>query len=111
MSAEEQALFGISKLNAQRSEVSAVTYVNYSARIQTVHNETNLIYYALISRHKELIDCRVIVNINFIVRGEPFVCSALDAFQCSMGTKGELLVISNAILQKDEQDSALKRNY
>jgi carbamoyltransferase len=111
MSVEEQALFGIDKLNIQRSEVPAVTHVDYSARIQTVHKETNPAYHALISRFKELTGCPVIVNTSFNVRGEPIVCSPLDAFHCFMGTEAEILIIGNAILQKDEQDSKLKRDY
>ena len=111
MSAEEQALFGIEKLNIQRSEIPAVTHVDYSARIQTVHKNTNPSYYALITRFKELTGCPVIVNTSFNVRGEPIVCTPEDAFRCFMGTEAEMLVIGNAVLHKNDQDPSLKLDY
>jgi len=111
MSAEEQALFGIDKLNIQRSDIPAVTHVDYSARIQTVHEETNPPYHALISRFKELTGCPVIVNTSFNVRGEPIVCTPQDAFSCFMGTEAEMLVVGNAVLKKEDQDPALKHDY
>lgn len=111
MSAEEQALFGIDKLNIQRSEIPAVTHVDYSARIQTVHEETNPAYHALISRFKELTGCPVIVNTSFNVRGEPIVCTPEDAFHCFMGTEAEMLVVGNAVLLKENQQPSLKRDY
>lgn len=111
MSAEEQALFGIDKLNVQRSEIPAVTHVDYSARVQTVHQETNPRYHALISAFKARTGCPVIVNTSFNVRGEPIVCTPADAFRCFMGTEIEVLVVGNCILEKDDQDPALKRDY
>ena len=111
ISTEEQNLFGIDKLNVQRSDIPAITHVDYSARIQTVHKDTNPAYHALISRFKELTGCPVIVNTSFNVRGEPIVCTPEDAFNCFMGTETEMLVIGNTILLKEQQDPALKRNY
>ncbi|WP_332695152.1 carbamoyltransferase family protein [Bosea sp. (in: a-proteobacteria)] len=111
MTAEEQALFGIDKLNVPRSSIPAVTHVDYSARIQTVHAETNPRYHALISRFKALTGCPVVVNTSFNVRGEPIVCSATDAFRCFMGSEIELLVVGNCILRKEVQDPALKLDY
>lgn len=111
MTPEEKALFGIDKLNVRRSSIPAVTHVDYSARVQTVHAETNPRYHALISRFKELTGCPVIVNTSFNVRGEPIVRDANDAFRCFMGSDIELLVVGNCILHKAEQDAALKLNY
>jgi len=111
MSEEEQALFGIDKLNVQRSDIPAVTHVDYSARIQTVHAETNPPYHALITRFKELTGCPVIVNTSFNVRGEPIVCTPEDAFHCFMGTETEILLAGNAILRKEDQNPALKQDY
>ena len=111
MTADEQALFGIEKLNVPRSEIPAVTHVDYSARIQTVHQETNPRYYALICAFKQLTGCPVIVNTSFNVRGEPIVGTPEDAFRCFMGTDIERLAIGNCWLKKEEQDPALKRNY
>jgi len=111
MTAEEQALFGIAKLNVPRSEIPAVTHVDYSARIQTVHKETNPRYYALIKAFKDRTGCPVIVNTSFNVRGEPIVCTPEDAFRCFMGTEIEALAVGNCFLRKEEQDPALKRNY
>jgi carbamoyltransferase len=111
MTAEEQALFGIDKLNVPRSDIPAVTHVDYSARIQTVHKETNPQYHALISRFKAKTGCPVIVNTSFNVRGEPIVCTPEDAFHCFMGTELEALAIGNCFLRKEDQDPALKRDY
>jgi carbamoyltransferase len=111
MTDEENALFGIDKLNVQRSDIPAVTHVDYSARIQTVHAETHPQYHALITKFKELTGCPIVVNTSFNVRGEPIVCTPEDAFRCFMGTDTELLVIGNVILHKDKQDSALKQDY
>ena len=111
MSDEEQALFGIDKLNVPRSEIPAVTHVDYSARIQTVHRETNPRYHALLSAFEALTGCPVIVNTSFNVRGEPIVCTPEDAFQCFMGTELETLAVGNCLLRKEAQDPALRRNY
>jgi carbamoyltransferase len=111
MTEQEQKLFGIEKLNVPRSDIPAVTHVDYSARIQTVHADTNPDYHALLSRFKELTGCPVIVNTSFNVRGEPIVCSPEDAFRCFMGTEIEVLVVENCILQKEEQDASLKLDY
>jgi carbamoyltransferase len=108
---EQQQLFGIDKLKVPRSEIPAVTHVDYSARIQTVHQETNPRYHALISRFKERTGCPVIVNTSFNVRGEPIVCTPEDAFRCFMGTEIEALAIGNCFLRKEEQDPSLKRDY
>ena len=111
MTGDQQALFGIDKLNVPRSEIPAVTHVDYSARIQTVHKETNPRYHALISRFKALTGCPVLVNTSFNVRGEPIVASPRDAFHCFMGTELDLLAIGNHILLKERQDPALKCDY
>ncbi|HZT18149.1 MAG TPA: carbamoyltransferase [Dongiaceae bacterium] len=111
MSAEEQALFGIDKLNVPRSSIPAVTHVDYSARIQTVHRETNPRYHALISAFKEMTGCGVLVNTSFNVRGEPIVCTPEDAFRCFMGSEIEVLTVGNCYLKKEEQNPALKRDY
>ncbi len=111
MNDAEQALFGIDKLNVARSNIPAVTHVDYSARIQTVSADTNPRYHALISRFKALTGCPVIVNTSFNVRGEPIVCTPEDAFHCFMGTETEMLVVGNAVLHKAAQDPALKRDY
>ncbi len=111
MSEESKKLFGIKKLNVKRSTIPAVTHVDYSARIQTVHRETNPRYHELISKFKELTGCSVLVNTSFNVRGEPIVCSIEDAFNCFMGTNLDILVCENFILYKDKQDLALKKNY
>ena len=111
MTAEEQALFGIEKLNVARSEIPAVTHVDYSARIQTVHRETNPLFHQLLSRFKTLTGCPMLVNTSFNVRGEPIVCTPEDAFRCFMGNELDVLVIGNCVLQKAEQDSALKSDY
>jgi carbamoyltransferase len=111
MTAEEQALFGIDKLNVPRSEIPAVTHVDYSARVQTVHKETNPRYYALIKRFKELTNCPVIVNTSFNVRGEPIICTPEDAFRCFMGTELDVLVVGNSVLEKKTQSQALAADY
>jgi carbamoyltransferase len=111
MTKEESALFGIDKLNVSRSEIPAVTHIDYSARIQTVHRETNPRYHSLISKFKELTGCPVIVNTSFNVRGEPIVCTPADAFRCFMGSEIDVLVVGNSLLEKKEQDPALKLNY
>jgi carbamoyltransferase len=111
MSAEEQTLFGIDKLNVSRSEIPAVTHVDYSARIQTVHSDTNPLFHKLLSRFKALTGCPVLVNTSFNVRGEPIVCTPEDAFRCFMGNELDVLVIGNCMLQKAEQDPALKSDY
>jgi carbamoyltransferase len=111
MSDKEAALFGIDKLNIKRSEIPAVTHVDYSARIQTVHKETNPKYHALISKFKEKTDCPVLVNTSFNVRGEPIVCKPKDAFRCFMGTEIELLVVGDCVLRKEDQDHSLIEDY
>jgi carbamoyltransferase len=111
MTADEQALFGIDKLNVPRSTLPAITHVDYSARIQTVHADTNPRYHALISQFKALTGCGVVVNTSFNVRGEPIVCSPEDAFRCFMGSEIEVLVVGNCYLVKDDQDPALKLDY
>ena len=111
MSDEEKKLFGIDKLNIKRSEIPAVTHVDYSARIQTVHEETNKKYYNLIKKFKEKTNCPVIVNTSFNVRGEPIVNTPDDAFNCFMGTELDNLAIGNCYLIKKNQDPSLKKNY
>lgn len=111
MTAEEEALFGIEKLNIKRSEIPSVTHVDYSARIQTVHKETNPKYYALIRKFKDKTGCPVLVNTSFNVRGEPIVCTPEDAFRCFMGTEIDMLVIGNTVLRKEKQDLSLAQNY
>lgn len=111
MTAEQQKLFGIDKLNVPRSSIPAVTHVDYSARIQTVHEATNPRYYALIRRFKQLTGCPVIVNTSFNIRGEPIVESPEDAFRCFMGTDLDALAVGNCLLYKDQQDPTLKKDY
>jgi carbamoyltransferase len=111
MSEDEQKLFGIDKLNVSRSDIPAVTHVDYSARIQTVHADTNPRYHALISSFKKLTGCPVLVNTSFNVRGEPIVCSPRDAFSCFMGTEIEMLVIGDCVLHKEDQDPKLRLDY
>ena len=111
MTLEEQQLFGIEKLKVPRSDIPAVTHVDYSARIQTVHRETNPRYHALISAFKDRTGCPVIVNTSFNVRGEPIVCTPEDAFHCFMGTEIEALAVGNCFLRKEQQDPSLQRNY
>jgi carbamoyltransferase len=111
MSEDEKRLFGIDKLNVPRSSIPAVTHVDYSARVQTVHKETNPRYHDLISRFKAQTGCPVIVNTSFNVRGEPIVGSPEDAFRCFMGTEIEALAVGNCFLSKEKQNPALKQNY
>jgi carbamoyltransferase len=111
MSEAERNLFGIDKLNVPRSDIPAVTHVDYSARIQTVHRETNPRYHALLGRFKELTGCPVLVNTSFNVRGEPIACSPEDAFRCFMGSEIDVLVVGNCFLRKDHQASALRLDY
>jgi len=111
MTNEQKKLFGIEKLNIKRSEIPAVTHVDYSARIQTVHKETNARYFKLIKKFKEKTNCPVIVNTSFNVRGEPIVNTPTDAFNCFMGTELDKLVIGNCYLSKNKQDPSLKKDY
>jgi carbamoyltransferase len=111
MNEDEEALFGIDKLNVVRSEIPAVTHVDYSARIQTVHADTNPRYHALISAFNRRTGCPVVVNTSFNVRGEPIVCTPEDAFHCFMGTEIEVLVAGNCVLRKERQDPGLKQDY
>jgi carbamoyltransferase len=111
MTEEQKQLFGIDKLNIRRSEIPAVTHVDYSARIQTVNQKNNKYYYDLISKFKEITGCPVIVNTSFNVRGEPIVNTPTDAFNCFMGTELDYLVIGNCILEKNKQDQNLKKDY
>jgi carbamoyltransferase len=107
----DRALFGIDRLNIPRSAIPAVTHVDYSARIQTVHRETNPRYYALIERFRTLTGCPVLVNTSFNVRGEPIVCTPEDAFRCFMGTQLDMLAVGNCLLDKTEQDPSLAARY
>ncbi len=111
MSEGDQNLFGIDKLNVKRSSIPAITHVDYSARIQTVHKETNPKYHDLIQEFKKNTNCPVLVNTSFNVRGEPIVCSVEDAFNCFMGTNLDILVIEDFILFKDDQDKSLLKDY
>jgi carbamoyltransferase len=111
MTDEQKKLFGIDKLNIKRSEIPAVTHVDYSARIQTVHKETNEKYFKLIQKFKEKTNCPVIVNTSFNVRGEPIVNTPLDAFNCFMGTELDKLVIGNCYVEKKLQNPILKKDY
>ena len=111
MSEKDQELFGIEKLNIKRSLVPAITHVDYSARIQTVHKQTNPKFYNLIKKFKEITNCPVLVNTSFNVRGEPIVCSIKDAFNCFMGTNLDILVIENFVLYKNDQDKSLIKDY
>ena len=111
MTPEEEALFGIDKLNVARSEIPAVTHVDYSARIQTVHQDTNPHYHSLLKAFQKKTGCPVIVNTSFNVRGEPIVCTPEDAFRCFMGTGIEMLVCGNSLLRKEDQDEKLAQDY
>ncbi|ULO22337.1 carbamoyltransferase [Methylocystis sp. SB2] len=111
MTAEQQNLFGIDKLNVPRSAIPAVTHVDYSARIQTVHQETDPRYHALLTAFKRMTACPVLVNTSFNVRGEPIVCTPEDAFGCFMGTEMDTLVIGDCYLRKDDQNASLKHDY
>ncbi len=111
MTAEEEQLFGIDKLNVPRSDIPAVTHIDYSGRVQTVHRETNPAFHDLISSYKAKTGCAVVVNTSFNVRGEPIVCTPEDAFRCFMGSEIEVLVVGNCFLKKEDQDPALKLDY
>ena len=111
MTQEEEKLFGIDKLNVPRSDIPAVTHVDYSARVQTVHRETNPAFHALLQAFKARTGCSVLVNTSFNVRGEPIVCTPEDAFRCFMGSEIEVLVVGNCFLKKEEQNPALKLDY
>jgi len=111
MSEKDEKLFGIDKLNVKRSQIPAITHVDYSARIQTVHKDTNPKYYNLINEFKKITDCPVLVNTSFNVRGEPIVCSVEDAFNCFMGTNLDILVLEEFILFKEDQDKSLIKDY
>jgi carbamoyltransferase len=111
MTAAEQTLFGIDKLNISRSEIPAVTHIDYSARIQSVSAATNPLFHQLLLQFKQLTGCPVLVNTSFNVRGEPIVCTPEDAFRCFMGNELDLLVVGNCVLKKAEQDPALKQDY
>jgi len=110
-SKEDQGLFGIEKLNIPRSTIPAITHVDYSARIQTVHEETNPRYHALISAFKQQSGCPIVVNTSFNVRGEPIVCTPEDAFHCFMGTEMDTLVVGNCLMRKTDQDQSLAQDY
>ena len=111
MSKEEKNLFGIDKLNIKRSTIPAITHVDYSARIQTVDRKTNPKYYKLLEKFEELTGCPVLINTSFNVRGEPIVCSPLDAFNCLMGTNLDYLIIENYILRREDQSKELIQDY
>jgi carbamoyltransferase len=111
MTEEQRKLFGIEKLNVPRSEIPAVTHVDYSARVQTVHAETNPRYHALISAFNRRTGCPVVVNTSFNIRGEPIVCTPEDAFRCFMGTEIEALAVGNCFLRKEDQNQNLKSDY
>ena len=111
MTESEKKLFGIDKLNIKRSEIPAITHVDYSARIQTVHKETNLRYYKLIKSFQQITSCPVLVNTSFNVRGEPIVCSVEDAYRCFMGTDLDMLICEDFILYKDKQNKQLLTDY
>ncbi|MDC0406443.1 carbamoyltransferase [Gammaproteobacteria bacterium] len=111
MKSNEEELFGIDKLNVPRSSVPAITHIDYSARIQTVHEDTNSKYHAVISKFKEKTGCPLVVNTSFNVRGEPIICSPEDAFKCFMGTELDVLAIGNYLLLKEDQNENLKEKY
>ena len=111
MSKEDEKLFGIDKLNIKRSSIPAITHVDYSARIQTVHKETSSRYYDLLKEFKKNTNCPVLVNSSFNVRGEPIVCSVTDAFNCFMGTNLDILVLEDFILFQEQQDKWPLEDY
>jgi carbamoyltransferase len=111
MTEDEKKLWGIDQLNVVRSDIPAVTHVDYSARVQTVHAETNARFHSLLAEFHKATGCPVIVNTSFNVRGEPIVCTPEDAFRCFMGTDIDLLAIGNCVARKVEQDPSLKQNY
>jgi carbamoyltransferase len=107
----DEKLFGIERLNVSRSDIPAVTHVDYSARIQTVHADTNARFHALLTAFKAETGCPVLVNTSFNVRGEPIVCTPEDAFRCFMGTGIEALAVGNCFMRKEDQDPALRQRY
>tara|TARA_Y100000992_G_C21090025_1_gene407509 strand:+ start:32 stop:571 length:540 start_codon:yes stop_codon:yes gene_type:complete len=111
MTDDERKLFGIDLLNIKRSEIPAVTHVDYSARIQTVDEETNKKYHKLIKKFKQITNCPVLINTSFNIRGEPIVNTPQDAFNCFMGTDLDILVIGNCYLEKSKQNMNLKKDY
>ena len=111
MTTEQENLFGIDKLNIKRSTIPAVTHVDYSARVQTVHRATNSRYYKLIKKFNEITNCPILVNTSFNIRGEPIVCSIGDAYRCFMGTNLDILVIEDFILFKSDQNRSSKDDY
>ena len=111
LSNDEKKLFGIDLLNIKKSEIPAVTHVDYSARIQTVSKDSNPLYYKLISKFKEKTNCPILINTSFNIRGEPIVHTPEDAFKCFMGTELDVLVLGNCYLDKKNQDLNLKTNY
>ena len=111
MNETQKSLFGINKLNIKKSSIPAVTHVDYTARVQTVHKETNPKYYDLLSEFKKLTNCPVLVNTSFNIRGEPIVNTIRDAFKCFMGTDLDILVCENFILYKEDQDQKLAIDY
>jgi carbamoyltransferase len=108
---DQKNLFGLDKLNIKKSSIPAVTHVDYSARIQTVHKETNLLFYKLIQEFEKNTQFPILINTSFNVRGEPIVCSATDAFKCFMGTDLDILVCNNFILYKEDQNNNLIKDY
>ena len=111
LSEVEKKLFGIDKLNIKRSKIPAVTHVDYSSRVQTVHKDTNPKFYSLISKFKEITGCPILVNTSFNIRGEPIVCTPTDAFKCFMGTQLDVLVVENYFLTKEDQKIELIKSY
>ena len=111
LSKEDESLEGLDRLRVPRSDIPAVTHVDFSARIQTVHRETNEKFYDLLTAFKDQTGCPILVNTSFNVRGEPIVGTPEDAFCCFMGTEIEVLAIGNCFLRKEDQDLALKRDY
>ena len=111
MTSEEKSIVWHRKLNVPRSSIPAITHVDYSARIQTVHADTNPRYHAVISKFKEKTGCPIVVNTSFNVRGEPIICSPTDAFKCFMGTEMDVLAVGSFLLLKEDQDESLKENY
>ena len=111
MTAAEQALFGIDKLNVVRSDIPAVTHVDYSARIQTVHHDTNPRFWDLISAFKKRTGCPIVVNTSFNVRGEPIICTPEDAFRCFIGTDVDVVAVGNCLMRKPAQDPKLAQDY
>jgi carbamoyltransferase len=111
MNDDESQLFGIDKLNVKRSELPAITHVDYTARVQTVHRETNPLYHDLLQAFKQNTGCSVLINTSFNVRGEPPVCTPEDAFKCFMGTQMDALAVGRCLLRKSDQDESLMKDY